>query len=167
MLLRCLLFVVGLVVSLNVVAESFSLSARSGEFNPKPLGSLSPRGTLSASIQITKFDPSKGWPSAAYVGFFQGKNRDNSVQFVIIRNRETDPYVVAGYRIIEGGQEVKVATLGNPSLDAKAHVDMSIDSGQVTLKFPSRAPIMFRTKLGDVSPYASVSSGAAVFSVGP
>ena len=50
---------------------------------------------------------------------------------------------------------------------AKAHVDMSIDSGQVTLKFPSRAPIMFRTKLGDVSPYASVSSSTAVFSVGP
>ena len=167
MSLRNALLILGLMASLAASAETFTLSAKPGEFNPKSLGNPSPRGVLSASLQITKFAPSKGWPSAAYVGFFQGKNRDNSVQFLVIRNRETDPYVVAGHRIVEGGKEVKVASLANLPLDGKAQVTISIDNGLVTLNFPPQAPVTFRTNLTEVSPYVSVSSGTAEFSVGP
>ena len=165
--LRNVLLILGLVVSLGAGTETFTLSAKPGEFNPKPLGSPSLHGALSVSVQITSFNSSNGWPAAAYVGFFQGKNRDNSVQFLIIRNRETDPYVVAGYRIVESGKEVKVASLANLPLDEKAQVAISIDNGVVTLKFPPQAPVTFHTNLTEVSPYVSVSSGTAEFSVVP
>jgi hypothetical protein len=166
--LRHLVFVMAVVVPLcAAAAETFSLSANSGEFNPKVLGNPSHRGSLSATVELTKFAPSKGWPAAAYVGFFQGKNRDNSVQFLVIHNRETDPYVVAGYRVIEGGKEAKVVSLANLPLNTKAQVSISVDGGVVTLKFPPSAPVTFRTKLTEVSPYVSVSSGTAEFTVGP
>jgi hypothetical protein len=167
MLLRNALLILGLAVSLAASAETFTLSAKPGEFNPKPLGTPSVRGVLSASLKLTKFAPSKGWPPAAYVGFFQGKNRDNSVQFLIIRNQETDPYVVAGYRVIENGKEVKVASLANLPLDGNAQATISIDNGLVTLNLAPQAPVTFRTSLTEVSPYVSVSSGTAEFSVGP
>lgn len=167
MSLRYFLSVVTTLVPLCAAAETFSLSANPGEFKPKVLGTPSSRGSVSATIELTKFAPAKGWPPAAYVGFFQGKSRDNSVQFLVIRNNETDSYVVAGYRVIEAGKEVKVASLANIPLTTKAKVFLSIDSGVVTLKFPPSSPVTFRTNLTEVSPYVSVSSGTADFTVGP
>lgn len=164
---RTVLLLFGLVAALGVSAETFTLSAKPGQVNPKPLGTPSPRAALSASLQITHFKPSKKWPPAAYVGFFQGNSRDNSVQFLVIRNRKKDRYVVAGYRIMEHGKEVKLVSLANLSIKGKAQLTMSIDHGLVTLKFPPQAPITFRTNLTEVSPYVSVSSGTAKFSIGP
>lgn len=165
--LRLLFTIVATLLPLCATAETFSLSASPGEFNPKILGNPSPRTSLTATVEITKFAPSKDWPPAAYVGFFQGKSRANSVQFIVIRNHETDSYVVAGLRVIEDGKEVKVISLANIALNTKANLSLSIDSGVVTLMFPPGAPVMLRTNLAEVSPYVSVSSCTAEFTVGP
>jgi hypothetical protein len=167
MVLRYLILILWFAVSLEANAGTIELSANPGEFNAKTIGTSSSRGEISALLQITKFNSAKAWPATAYIGFHEGKNRDNSVQFLIIRNHETDTYLVAGFRVIENGREVKVASLANLSLDAKPQVSISIESGLVTLKLSSVDPVTFRTHLNRVSPYISVSSGTAEFNIAP
>jgi hypothetical protein len=149
--------------------EKITLAAGPGQFEARQLGKPSTKEAFGAALEITKFNQAEKWPTAAYVGFFQGKNRDESVQFLVIRNKPTDNYLVAGYRIIEGGREVKVESLGNVPLTANVSLRMSIDNGLVTLNFLSDPPISFQTSLKEVAPYASVSSGIAnvLFRVGP
>lgn len=157
------LAIVVMTASTVAIAEKIQLNAKPGEFNAKTIGSASTKANISASLRITKFGSASTWPTAAYIGFHQGTNRDNSVQILIIRNRETDSYVVAGYRIIEGGKEVKVVSLANFPPDAVVRIEASFDKGDVTLKVDEMSPLTFHTKLSSVSPYISVSSGDAVF----
>jgi len=42
-------------------------------------------------------------------GFYQGQDRGNSVQFLIIRNRPTDQFLVAGYRVVEGAAKRRLS----------------------------------------------------------
>lgn len=167
MRLRYLFLIAGLFLSLVAHAEKFVLSANPGEFNPKTLGPVSSRGSLSASFQLIKFNSSKAWPAAAYVGFYQGPNRDNSVQFLIIRNQETDNYVVAGYRVIEGGRQTKIESLANLPPDTAAQVSLSFEKSVVTLTLNNQYSRTFRVPMTEVTPYVSVSSGTAEFNVAP
>jgi hypothetical protein len=167
MILRGLILVVGLSISSGTLAEKLSLSAYPGEFNVKTLGPPSSQASLSVALRIVKFNNTKEWPAAAYAGFYQGQNRDNSVQFLIIRNKETDTNIVAGYRVIENGREVKVESIETFPLKSTAHVSLTFDSGLVTVKLAGSQPVNIRTSLSKVSPYVSVSSGTADFNTGP
>ena len=148
-------------------ADPLSLSASPGYFNAKMLGPSANTGRVSASVRLVSFNGAQGWPPAAYVGFQQGPNRDHSVQFLVIRNRDSDPYLVAGYRVIEGGKESKVQSLANLPLEATARVLMSFKAGEVTLRLNDQAPIQIHTSMAEAAPYVSVSSGMAEFNVDP
>lgn len=167
MRLRNLLLIAGLFLSLVANAQKITLSANPGEFNPKSLGPASSHGSLSATFKLIKFNRSKAWPTAAYIGFYQGPNRDNSVQFLIIRNQETDNYVVAGYRVIEDGRQTKVESLTNLPLDTAAKVNLSFEKSVVTITLNNQHSRTFRVPMTEVTPYASVSSGTAEFNVVP
>ncbi|CAJ0721062.1 hypothetical protein LMG6871_04486 [Ralstonia edaphis] len=167
MLFRFVLLAFCVIHPYLAIASTVALSANSGEFNAKSLGSPAMQGTLPASFRITHFDSSGAWPAAAYVGFFQGPNRNESVQFFIVRNKVSDAHLVAGYRVIEAGKEVKVASVGTLLPTEMAHVTITIDHGLAKIFLPNREPVVLKTKLGDVSPYISVSSGTAEFEIAP
>ena len=149
------------------LADSFSLSAKAGHFDVKTLGPVVAKGTVSATMRIVHFDGGPGWPPAAYVGFYQGPDRNRSVQVLIIRNKDSDGYLVAGYRLIEGGKERKVESLANLPLQATARVSLSFDQGSVTLRLNDQAPVTLRTPFTQVAPYVAVSSSTAEFQVDP
>lgn len=153
--------------SIGALAEPLELSASPGYYNAKTLGPSAQTGKLTASVRLVSFNGTQGWPPAAYVGFFQGPNRDQSVQFLVIRNRDTDDYLVAGYRVIEGGKEAKVQSLANLPLGATANVSMSFKAGEVTLRLNDGAPTRISTSMAEAAPYVSVSSGSAQFNVVP
>jgi len=98
-------------------------------------------------------------------GFYQGQDRGNSVQFLIIRNRPTDQFLVAGYRVVEGGREAKVESLSNLPLNATASAKLKIENGVFTLQVDDAKIVSFRTSLAEAAPY--VSSGSAEFAVAP
>ena len=153
--------------SVGVLAEPLTLSASAGYYDAKTLGPSAQAAKLTASVRLVSFNGAQGWPPAAYVGFFHGPNRDQSVQFLVIRNRDSDGYLVAGYRVIEGGKEAEVQSLANLPLDATARVSMSFKSGEVTLRLNDRASLRISTSIAEAAPYISVSSGSAVFDVDP
>ncbi|GGP22041.1 hypothetical protein [Silvimonas iriomotensis] len=146
-------------------AVPVTLSAAPGQFDFQVVGTSAKKVVVSASIRLTRFSDTEGWPPAAYLGFFQGEDRNNSVQFLVIRNKKEDTFLVAGYRIVENGAEVKSVALTNMPLDSKTNVTVSMENGLVTVSLPPRVLVSFQTDLGEVTPYISVSSGAAQFSV--
>jgi hypothetical protein len=148
-------------------ADAFTLSAHPGYYNAKTLGSVASKATVSGSLRIVQFNGGNGWPPGAYVGFHQGPDRDQSVQFVVIRNKESDPYVVAGYRVIEGGKEAKVASLANLPVDSVVRFALVFDKGVVTLQMNDQSPVTVRVPFTEAASYVSVSSGTAEFKVDP
>jgi hypothetical protein len=144
-----------------------SLSAFPGEFNVKTLGAVTSAGKISTSARILKFNGTDAWPPAAYVGFYEGPDRKRSIQFLIIRNRGKDPYLVAGYRVIENGRETRIESLDNLPLDARVRVHLTFVKGVVTLKLNDREPHTIRTPFTNVAPYVAVSSGTGEFTVDP
>jgi hypothetical protein len=164
---RIILVIALLIGSTTVWADIINLSARPREFNAKTLGPSGSHGRISGSLRILEFKGGKGWPAAAYIGFHQGLNRNESIQFLLIRIRETDTYLVAGYRLIEAGKEAKVEALANLPLHSSVRVSLSFESGLVTLQMNDKAPVRVRTSLSEVSPYVSVSSGTAEFNIDP
>ena len=150
-----------------VLVEKFSLSADSGKFKKKTLAQALPKSSISASLKLTEFNRSDAWPPAAYIGFYQGAIRDSSFQFLIIRNRACDKYLVAGYRIINDDREVSVESIENLPLGTTVNVSLQFENGTVKLKVNNNDPIKINTSLTEASPYVSVSSGVAEFNVGP
>ena len=148
-------------------AETLLMSAKPGEFLANPIGDPAETVTISTSFRLTAFDSGAAWPTAAYVGFFQGPNRNESFQFLIIRNGGNTPFLTVGYRVIEGGKEKSVASLANIPLDASAPVDLSFNKGIVTVKYRDQTPISVKTKLTKATPYVSVSSGSAEYKMRP
>ncbi len=148
-------------------AETLQLSAKPGEFLANPIGDSAETVTISTSLSLTAFDSSASWPAAAYVGFFQGPNRNESFQFLIIRNGGNSPFLTVGYRVIEDGKEKSVASLANIPLDASAPVDLSFIKGIVTIKYGNQAPVTVKTRLTKATPYVSVSSGTAQYKMRP
>ena len=151
----------------NVLVENILLSAGPGKFKARTLAQALPKSSISASFKLTEFNRSDTWPPAAYVGLYKGTIRDNSIQFLIIKNRKCDQYVVAGYRVINKGKEVTVKTIENFPLDTTVNLNLKFDNGEVYLKLNENKPINIKTDLNTASPYVSVSSGSAEFNVGP
>jgi hypothetical protein len=124
-------------------------------------------GEITASVRILKFNSSKAWPPAAYAGLYQGADRSSSIQFLIIRNRNTDPNLVAGYGVVEGGCESQVESVENLPLDATAHVTLTFKDGMVMLKLNDGNVHRIRTPFTKVAPYVSVSPSIAEFLIAP
>lgn len=148
-------------------AETLLLSAEAGKFQANPIGEPANTVNISTSFKLTDFDGSAGWPPAAYVGFFQGPDRNESFQFLIIRNGGNAPFLTVGYRVIEDGKQKSVASLANIPLDSSASVKLTFNKGIVTVNYGDQAPIMVKTKLIKVAPYVSVSSGTAEYEMRP
>lgn len=139
------------------------LSAPPGQYQASDLGAPSEAATIALKFSLTAFDVDARWPPAAYVGFYQGKNRSESIQFMIVRNKQADSYMVAGYRLIENGQETKIVSLENIELNKSVDIFMSLSKGTVTLRLNHGRPIEIHTNLTVATPYASVSSETAEF----
>jgi hypothetical protein len=142
-----------------------TLSAPPGHYDAIDLDSVSDNLEIEAKMSLTSFDRSEDWPPAAYVGFYDEDDRNNKFQFLIIRNNSTDNYIVAGYRLIEEGKEVKVASISNFSLNEIVEPTLNFKNGKVKLSVSGHAPVVIVTKLNKVIPYISVSSGEAKFEV--
>lgn len=148
-------------------AETLVFQAKAGQYQANPIGDTSDRVTISTAFKLTTFDGTAAWPPVAYVGFFEGPNRNESFQFLAIRNGGNAPVLTVGYRIIEGGKEKLVETLAEVSLDRSISVDLSFNKGVVTIKYENQAPVTVKTKLTKATPYASVSSGTVEFAMRP
>jgi hypothetical protein len=166
-MLKALTAVVLALVLQSANAEIFLLTAKPGEFLANPIGDSADTVNISTSLKITAFDSSGAWPPAAYVGFFQGPNRNESFQFLVIRNGGNAPFLTVGYRVIEEGKEKTVASLANIPLDASAPVDLSFNKGIVTIRYGNQDPITVKTRLTKATPYVSVSSGTAQYKMCP
>lgn len=166
-MLRALAAVLLALVLQSANAETLLLKAKPGEFLANPIGDPADAVNISTSLKLTAFDGSAAWPPAAYVGFFQGPNRNESFQFLIIRNGGNAPFLTVGYRVIEDGKEKSVASLANIPLDASASVDLSFRKGNVTIKYEKQTPITVKTRLTKATPYVSVSSGSAEYKMRP
>jgi hypothetical protein len=165
--LRASAFTVVLLCSPNALAVTFSLSAHPGYFNAKTIGHAGAKSVVSGSMRIVKFNGGHGWPPAAYVGVQRGASRDESVQFLVIRNKETDSYLVVGYRVIQGGKETTVKSLANLPLGSAVTFSLVFDRGIITWRMNDRDPITVRAPFTEATPYVSVSSGIAEFKVDP
>lgn len=151
----------------NASAETLLVSAKAGEVLANAIGDSAETAKISTSFRLTDFDSSPAWPPAAYVGFFQGPNRNESFQFLIIRNGGNAPWLTVGYRVIEDGKEKTVSSLANIPLDASAPVDLSFNKGSVIVNYSNHPVFRVKTRLTKVTPYVSVSSGSARFEMRP
>lgn len=161
-------------VALIVVVSFFgcskpnlTLRAPPGEFRIHDIGAKSETASLSVRLTLAALDRHPEWPPAAYVGFYEGEDRNNSIQFVLIQNDADDDYLVAGYRIIEDGLEAKVVALDTIREGRSVEVSMAFASGVTTIAIKDGSSGEEQTKLKVVTPYVSVSSGTATFEVVP
>lgn len=149
-----------------VRADDCALAA-AGEFNVKTIGEVSSSSAISGTLRIVGFNGTASWPPGAYIGFYQGPNRNQSVQFLVMRNREKDSHLVAGYRIVEDGRETKVESLTQVPLKATLRVILQFRDGIFSLVLDDAPAITVRTPFKEVAPYVSVSSGSAEFEIDP
>ncbi|MBT3037748.1 MAG: hypothetical protein KUF75_10150 [Candidatus Thiodiazotropha sp. (ex Ctena orbiculata)] len=154
-----------LVASICYGEKHAKLSAPPGHYDSVDLGAASEELEIDVKMYFTNFDRNADWPPGAYVGFYDEKNRNNKFQFLIMRNKKTDNYVVAGYRVIENGKEVKVASISNFALNEKVSHKLKYSIGKVKICLSGHLPVEITTKLKKVIPYISVSSGEAEFEV--
>lgn len=150
-----------------VCAETFTLAANPGEFNPKTLRAPAESAAVNGTFKFLAFTGSKAWPAAAYIGVHQGPNRNNSVQVLAIRNREADDYLVVGYRLVIDGKEVTVQSIENVPISSTVRVAITFKKGVATISVNGRPPVAVNAPFALVSPYASVSSGKAEFQIDP
>jgi hypothetical protein len=162
-----LIFAVLWLSPMSIFGATLSLSAEPGKYNAKTLGPHTVRTMITATIQLTGFRGIKAWPAGAYVGFHEGEDRNNSIQFVLMRNTDTDPQLATGYRILHDGKEFAVRFIKWAPLEAYTKVELSFDNGLVVLRVGNSDPIKIKTLLRKVAPYASVSSGSANFVISP
>ena len=141
------------------------LTAPPGHYEFHEFGEKAARYTVSAKIKIIEFDPSDEWPPAAYFGFYDAEDRTNSVHFLLIKMDDAGKYAIAGYRVIESGEEAKSRSVVDIDIDKEANVTMKFDNGIATLKINCKDPIRIPTKLKTVVPAVSVSSGKAYFNI--
>ena len=141
----------------------FTLQAPPGEFRPHDVGSTSTQASFSVILTLTERDRSSDWPPAAYVGSYEGEDRNSSIQFVLIQNNADDDHLVAGYRVIEDGKEVKVVARDNIKDGHSVKVSMTFANGITTIVVDGGSSREERTNFNTVTPYVSVSSGTATF----
>lgn len=167
--MRTLHFVLAILflIPISALGATISLSAEPGKFNAKTLGPHTAKATITATVHITEFRGAKAWPAGAYVGFHEGEDRNNSIQFVLMRNTDTDTQLAIGYRVVKDGKEQTVQFIEWAPLEARVKVKLSIEKGIVILRLGEGEPIKIKTSLQKVAPYASASSSSARFDVSP
>lgn len=166
-MLRILIIVLFSLAFQTASAVTLLLTAKPGEFLANPIGESADTVKISTSFKLTAFDSNSAWPPAAYVGFFQGPNRNESFQFLIIRNDGNAPFLTVGYRVIEDGKEKSVVSLDNIPLSSDASIDLTFSKGIVSVKYGNHATIRVKTRLTKATPYVSVSSGTAEYKMRP
>jgi hypothetical protein len=162
--------VIGVLVPFAAVIaapHAVTLRAEAGRFNASTLRPASTSVSLTGSMHLRAFAGTDSWPTAAYIGVQQGPNRNDSVQVVTIRNRQSDDYLVVGYRLVIGGKEVTVKAIENVAIEARVQVEMSFSKGVATIRVDNKPPIEVHTPFREVAPYVSVSSGEAEFAITP
>ena len=167
--MRTLHFVLAILslIPISALGAPISLSAESGKFNAKTLGPHTAKAIITATVQVTEFRGAKAWPAGAYVGFHEGEDRSNSVQFVLMRNTDTDTQLAIGYRVLKDGKEQIIQFIEWAPLDAHVKVTLSFENGIAMLRVGDGELIKIKTSLQKVAPYASVSSSSASFDVSP
>lgn len=149
-------------------AETLVMEAPEGKYDAGAIGDLSEISKVSTSFRVTKRSLNLQWPPAAYIGFYQGKNRNDSFQFLIVKDRNVgDSEMAVGYRVIEGGKEKTVAYLATIEANSYANVELGFKKGEVTIRYEKQKPIVVKTHLNKVTPYVAVSSGTAEFKMHP
>lgn len=138
--------------------DEFVLDASSGTYNSQDIGEPSDTHSLKAVLAFSEFKHDGKWPPAVYIGFHEGDDKNNSFQFLIMRNKIEDDYIVAGYRIIENGEEVQVKSVKQFGLHDEPSVDISFNEGEASISVDGDTAIKIKTKLKLVKPYISVSS---------
>lgn len=166
--MRRILISLLLAVSVQVAfAAPIVLSAEPGSFNGQPIKGHASSNQIKGSILIRSFKPEPSWPPAAYMGMYQGQDRNNSIQAVVIRNKPSDKFLVVGYRLVVEGKEAKIASITNVGLHEPIKVNMSFTGGVATLQINQSKPVVVHTPFSNVGTYVSVSSAEAVFEIAP
>ena len=148
--------------------DTIILSANTGQYDLRLLGSPVRKGELAASVKLRSFNSGDGFSTAAYVGFQSGNDRRNSVHFFVAHVNPKDPYLTAGYRIIEGGKETHREFLSyQRNLQTTIQVWLSFDEGITTLKIEHLPPEVIRTPFSEVTRFLMVSSSKAEFKIDP
>lgn len=159
--------ILGLLVQ-HVSAETLVMEAPEGKYDAGAIGELSETSKIATSFRVTKQSKNVQWPPAAYVGFYQGKNRDESFQFLIIKDQNVkDTEMAVGYRVIEGGKEKQTAYLATIEASSYSNVELEFNRGEVTIRYEKQKPVTVKTHLKKVTPYVAVSSSAAEFKMRP
>ena len=153
--------------SLPALGNTISIASTPGHFQAKTLGQAHVKQQFEATFQLTEFRGTSAWPAGAYIGFHEGVNRDNSFQFLLVRNNPSDAQLALGYRVVKDGKEQSAKFIKWVPLDAKVRVMLSINRGLVSMRIGDAPPIQIPTSLNQVAPYTSVSSGTANFDVLP
>ena len=144
------------------------MEASGGKYDAGAIGDLSEVSKFSTSFRVTKQSKNRQWPSAAYVGFYQGSNRNDSFQFLVIKDQNVGATEMAvGYRVIEGGKEKTVAYLATIEASTYANVELGFNKGEVTVRYEKQRPITIKTHLKRATPYVAVSSATAEFKMYP
>lgn len=142
------------------------LQASSGEYSLIELDDQAAAVNFSVDLKLTHDYSSEDWPAAAYAGVYAGSNANAGVQFFITRARVNAGQLVAGYRIMQRGEQVKRVYVASLTAGQEARVDISFVNGQVTISLQGVEPVIIETDLKSVSPYVSVSSGAVEYALG-
>lgn len=146
-------------------AEQFTLTAQRGQYLARTLAPSSPQLALAVRTRLTDFRGTMEWPSAAMVGFHQGADRKDSVQFYVYRIPGANPYLVVGYKLVVGGRNEGSGVLATTSLEAVTQFELRFDHGAVLVLLNEGTRVEVTTPFTEVSPYVSVASGTAEFQV--
>jgi hypothetical protein len=146
-------------------AKEYNVTAEPGKYDGANLNESSSSSSFTAEFKVARFTDEQDWPSAAYVGFYEGTDQNNSFQFILMKNKVTDEMMVAGYRIIEEGKQVEIRSLKQHKPANLIKVKLSILDGMVTVSIDGEEPVKIQTKLGVVTPYLQVASGTAFFNI--
>jgi hypothetical protein len=151
-----------------LAGRHISLQAEAGYFETTDLDRASTSKKITGSLRLTDYDHGTNWVPAAYIGFASKdgeQGRDNSFQFLLVKNGPSDDYLVAGYRIIEAGEQVHMESLTSIPDGQKVEVSLSILEGIIVLEVMGQEPMVINTSLKEVVAYISVSSGDAEFDI--
>ena len=146
--------------------NSFSpivLTAPGGYFDQFELQKPTAMQNISLSIELVEFNHGTQWPPSANFGFVEDNDPEiYNVQITLIKNKEDDDYLVAGYRIIEDGTEVKSEAILNLKTDEYLRIKARIKNGVIYASLNNKS-IKIHTPLHEPEPYVSAVSAKAIF----
>jgi len=143
--------------------EPVLLKAYAGEYQDMHLGLDGNVANVNASFRFKEFYYGSKYTPAAYVAIHEGEDKNNSFQFLVTNNGEKDKRLIAGYRIIENGEEVKIESLQYVEKSDDIKVKIEFNNGVVKLCLNDGKIETVNTKLKNVKSYISVSSSSAEF----